>query len=142
MKKTLTALLAACMLVTCLTACSSTSTATTETAPAETTTTTTTEATTQVEEVDITFTSPILLTSGGQSADYQMINTVMEKAGMEATMNNLATSADLDGIETLVVVIGGSSKGLGAAGIDENGIHMDSIATIADVVTILPEIFA
>ena len=51
--------------------------------------------------------SPILLTSGGQSADYQMIN--------------LATSADLGDAKTLVVVAGGSSKGLGAAGIDADG---------------------
>ena len=39
--------------------------------------------------------SPILLTSGGQSADYQMIGTVMGKLGMDCTVNNLATSADL-----------------------------------------------
>ena len=38
---------------------------------------------------------PALVTSGGQSADYQMIATVMEKQDMEFTTNNLATSADL-----------------------------------------------
>ncbi len=64
---------------------------------------------------------PILVTSGGQSADYQMISTVMGKKGMDYTTNNLATSADLSGIKTLIVVVGGSSKGLGAAGIDANG---------------------
>ena len=61
---------------------------------------------------------PALVTSGGQSADYQMIATVMEKQGMEFTTNNLATSADLGDAKTLIVVVGGSSKGLGAAGID------------------------
>ena len=65
--------------------------------------------------------SPILLTSGGQSADYQMIGTVMGKLGMDYTVNNLATSADLGDAKTLVVVAGGSSKGLGAAGIDADG---------------------
>lgn len=64
---------------------------------------------------------PALVTSGGQSADYQMIATVMEKQGMDFSTNNLATSADLDGVKTLVVVVGGSSKGLGAAGIDADG---------------------
>ena len=62
--------------------------------------------------------SPILVTSGGQSADYQMIATVMGKVGMDYTVNNLATSADLGAAKTLIVVVGGSSKGLGAAGID------------------------
>ena len=61
---------------------------------------------------------PALVTSGGQSADYQMIATVMEKQDMEFTTNNLATSADLGDAKTLIVVVGGSSKGLGAAGID------------------------
>lgn len=65
--------------------------------------------------------SPILVTSGGQSADYQMIATVMGKVGMEYTTNNLATSADLGDAKTLIVVVGGSSKGLGAAGIDADG---------------------
>lgn len=64
---------------------------------------------------------PALVTSGGQSADYQMIATVMEKQGMEFTTNNLATSADLGDAKTLIVVVGGSSKGLGAAGIDADG---------------------
>ena len=61
---------------------------------------------------------PVLVTSGGQSADYQMIGTVMKKLGMDFTLNNLATSADLGSAKTLIVVVGGSSKGLGAAGID------------------------
>ena len=61
---------------------------------------------------------PALVTSGGQSADYQMIATVMEKQDMEFTTNNLATSADLGDAKTLIVV---SSKGLGAAGIDADG---------------------
>ena len=65
--------------------------------------------------------SPILVTSGGQSADYQMIATVMGKIGMDYTVANLATSADLGSAKTLIVVVGGSSKGLGAAGIDADG---------------------
>lgn len=64
---------------------------------------------------------PALVTSGGQSADYQMIATVMDKQGMEFTTSNLATSADLGDAKTLIVVVGGSSKGLGAAGIDADG---------------------
>ncbi|MBQ8648168.1 MAG: hypothetical protein IJ484_08510 [Oscillospiraceae bacterium] len=64
------------------------------------------------------FEAPILLTSGGQSADYQMIGTVMGKLEMDVEIKNLATSEDLGDAKTLIVVVGGSSKGLGAAGID------------------------
>ena len=76
---------------------------------------------------------PALVTSGGQSADYQMIATVMEKQGMDFTTNNLATSADLGDAKTLIVVVGGSSKGLGAAGIDADGAleRLDELMTAA-----------
>ncbi|MCR5826591.1 MAG: DUF6305 family protein [Oscillospiraceae bacterium] len=73
---------------------------------------------------------PALLTSGGQSADYQMIGTVMGKLGMDFTLNNLATSADLGDAKTLIVVVGGSSKGLGAAGIDADG----ELARVAELI--------
>lgn len=76
---------------------------------------------------------PALVTSGGQSADYQMIATVMEKQGMEFTSNNLAASDDLGDAKTLIVVVGGSSKGLGAAGIDADGEieRLDKLMTAA-----------
>ena len=74
--------------------------------------------------------SPILVTSGGQSADYQMIGTVMGKIGMDYTINNLATSADLGDAKTLIVVVGGSSKGLGAAGIDAD----QELARLAELI--------
>ena len=64
---------------------------------------------------------PVLLTTGGQSADYQMVGTLMKNLGMDYTMDNKATSAELGDAKTLVVVVGGSSKGLGAAGIDADG---------------------
>ena len=65
--------------------------------------------------------APILLTTGGQSADYQMVGTLMKNLGMDYTMDNKATSAELGDAKTLIVVVGGSSKGLGAAGIDADG---------------------
>ena len=74
--------------------------------------------------------SPILVTSGGQSADYQMIGTVMGKIGMDYEINNLATSADLGAAKTLIIVVGGSSKGLGAAGIDADG----ELARLAELI--------
>lgn len=63
---------------------------------------------------------PVLLTSVGQSADVDMVKVLLEKAEITPTMNKLATSADLGDNKTLVLAVGGSSKGLGAAGIDAN----------------------
>ena len=64
--------------------------------------------------------SPILLTSVGQSADVEMVKVMMDKGGLSPETNSLATEADLGDSQTLVLAIGGSSKGLGAAGIDAN----------------------
>lgn len=76
------------------------------------------------EAVDLTEAfaeTPILLTTGGQSADYQMVGTLLKNLGMDYELNNVATSADIGSAKTLIVVVGGSSKGLGAAGIDADG---------------------
>lgn len=61
---------------------------------------------------------PAFLTSVGQSADVQMVKTLLDRAGIEHEFNPLATAEELtDEYRTLILVIGGSSKGLGAAGI-------------------------
>ncbi len=61
---------------------------------------------------------PVLLTSVGQSADVEMVKSMIDKNGTEYVMNNLATPDDIGDAKTLILAIGGSSKGLGAAGID------------------------
>ena len=67
-----------------------------------------------------TLKTPILMTSAGQSADVQMFSTIAKKSGVESTARELVEADSLAAGEyqTLVVVVGGSSKGLGAAGID------------------------
>lgn len=60
---------------------------------------------------------PAYLTSVGQSADVQMVKALMEKAKIKYTFNATAKPEDLNGVKTLVLAVGGSSKGLGAAGI-------------------------
>lgn len=123
MVKKLTALLVAGVMVASLTACGGNG-GTTTTPPASNPGTSTPAASGGGEVAGLTEAfaeAPILVTSGGQSADYQMIGTVMGKLGMDYEVNNLATSADLGDAKTLIVVVGGSSKGLGAAGIDANG---------------------
>jgi hypothetical protein len=64
------------------------------------------------------FDSPLLITSAGQSADVSLASTLARKAGLEATLAKTATGQDLAGRKTLVLVLGASMKGLGAAGID------------------------
>ena len=64
------------------------------------------------------FESPILITSAGQSADANIVQTLCTKAGIVTELNVVATGEDLANVKTLVISVGGSSKGLGAAGID------------------------
>lgn len=63
------------------------------------------------------FEKPVLLTSIGQSADVQMVSVLLKKAGVEAILDKNITADKLGTDKTIVVAIGGSSKGLGAAGI-------------------------
>lgn len=62
----------------------------------------------------------ILLTSVGQSADVNVVQTLLKKCEIECDLNAVVTADGLSSYNTLVLAIGGSSKGLGAAGIDEN----------------------
>lgn len=69
-------------------------------------------------EVQPPFEQPILLTSAGQSADVQLANVLLKKAGLTFRLAKLASARDLENSRTLVLVIGASLKGLGAAGLD------------------------
>lgn len=76
---------------------------------------------TEVEETtlaDPIAEGPIALTSAGQSADVKMIETLIKKTDMDYTTDTVLTVESLGDAKTLIFAIGGSSKGLGAAGID------------------------
>ncbi|WP_315119114.1 DUF6305 family protein [uncultured Clostridium sp.] len=60
---------------------------------------------------------PAVLTSVGQSADLEMVKALMDNAQLEYTMNKVIKGSELKDEKTLVLAVGGSSKGLGAAGI-------------------------
>ncbi|HNV03235.1 MAG TPA: DUF6305 family protein [Vicinamibacterales bacterium] len=62
---------------------------------------------------------PAFVTTVGQSADIEMVKVLLERAAVPHTANAQAKAADLaaSGAKTLIVVLGGSTKGLGAAGI-------------------------
>lgn len=61
------------------------------------------------------FVEPILLTSCGQSADALMMKMLLTKDSLIFSYVPAATTADLAGRGSVLIVVGGSSKGLGAA---------------------------
>ena len=65
------------------------------------------------------FEQPVLISSAGQSADVKLVKMLAQRQGLNATTILMATPEDLTGFETLVIVPGFSSKGLGAAGISQ-----------------------
>jgi len=67
----------------------------------------------------VAFERPGLLTSVGQSSDIAIVKVVVNtQLKLDLAVKPLATAADLAGVKALVVVVGASTKGLGAAGLD------------------------
>jgi hypothetical protein len=64
------------------------------------------------------FEQPLLITSAGQNAEVQIAAVLAKRAGLDYTLAKLAGPKDLGGMKTLVLVLGTSLKGLGAAGLD------------------------
>jgi len=65
------------------------------------------------------FSQPGLVTSIGQSSDIAVVKALLNtklKLGLE--VKPLAQPVDLAGVKTLIVVLGSSTKGLGAAGLN------------------------
>lgn len=66
------------------------------------------------------YSQPVYVTSFGQSTDAAMLDTVMKRIGVEYVYNPTATADKLAGYKTVVIAVGASTKGLGAAGISES----------------------
>lgn len=66
------------------------------------------------------FAADVVLTSVGQSPDMMMVRVVLRKLKIEADSEPLLQANALTKGKVLVAVVGGSSKGLGAAGIDKD----------------------
>jgi hypothetical protein len=64
------------------------------------------------------FEQPLLITSAGQSAEVQLAAVLAKRAKLEYSLSKLATSQELQEAKTLVLSLGASLKGLGAAGLD------------------------
>ena len=62
---------------------------------------------------------PVMITSCGQSPDAFILKVMCDRIKVKVSYNALLNAEDLKGFKTLIVVMGGSAKGLGEAGIDE-----------------------
>ena len=69
------------------------------------------------------FTSPppVAITSCGQSPDAYTVSLLSKRVKLEHTFDNMLKPDALKSVKTLIIVMGGSAKGLGEAGIDEKG---------------------
>jgi hypothetical protein len=78
------------------------------------------------------FEQPLLITSAGQNAEVQIASVLAKRSGLTFALAKQATAADLKDTKTLVLVLGTSLKGLGAAGLDvdkERGRVMELLAS-------------
>lgn len=66
------------------------------------------------------FQPPALITSAGQNAEVQMVAVLAKRANLDHQLNKMATAQDISNFKTLLLVLGASLKGLGAAGLDTN----------------------
>jgi len=73
-----------------------------------------------------TYQQPFLLTSSGQAADVLILKGLCARAGVEVKYRPLANGDSLADVKAVVIVAGGSSKGLGAAKADA-GAEQDRI---------------
>lgn len=69
---------------------------------------------------DPRFEQPALITSAGQSAEVQIASVLAKRAGIAAVLGKLAGVEDLNlhNPKTIMLVMGVSMKGMGAAGLD------------------------
>ena len=72
----------------------------------------------QGQETTGIFEQPLLLTSAGQNAEVQIAAVLAKRAGLDYSLSKMAVPEDLAAAKTLVLVLGASLKGLGAAGLD------------------------
>ncbi len=61
---------------------------------------------------------PVAMTCPGQAPDGQMVKLVMGRAKIPVKYDPFLEPKDLAGHKTLILILGGSGKGLGSAGVD------------------------
>jgi hypothetical protein len=64
--------------------------------------------------------TPVFVTTAGQSADAHAVKLLLDRSKIASGYDAVAEADKISGSKTLFLVMGGSSKGLGAAGMNEN----------------------
>lgn len=72
----------------------------------------------------------VAITSVGQSSDAMMVKVLMKRLQIESDYDAVMKADALKGQKVLIAVVGGSSKGLGAAGIDKEEEKARGVALI------------
>lgn len=74
----------------------------------------------------------VAVTSVGQSPDAMMVRVLLKKAGVDCYYEAMMKPQDLEkSLKALIAVVGGSMKGLGAAGIDKEQ-ERDRVKSLLD----------
>jgi len=76
------------------------------------------ETVTQEIEVPFTCETPVAMTAPGLSPEISIVKLLAKRLNLEIKTDPLLKPEALNGFKTLIIIIGGSGKGLGAAGID------------------------
>ena len=82
--------------------------------------------------VGAAFASDVAITSVGQSPDGMMVKVLMRKLNIEPDYDAMMQTSMLKDQKVLIAVVGGSSKGLGAAGIDKEQEKARGLSLIED----------
>lgn len=69
-------------------------------------------------EVPFTAETPVAMTAPGQSPEIAIVSLLARRVNLEINSDNFLKVEGLNGMKTLIIIIGGSGKGLGAAGVD------------------------
>jgi hypothetical protein len=69
-------------------------------------------------EVPFTAETPVAITPPGQAPEIAIVSLLAGRINLEMKKDNFLDVDGLEGIKTLIIIIGGSGKGLGSAGVD------------------------
>ena len=72
------------------------------------------------QEIQVPFTCefPVAMTAPGQSPEIAIVSLLARRVELEIKTDPFLKPEALNGFKTLIIIIGGSGKGLGAAGVD------------------------
>jgi len=72
-------------------------------------------------EISFTAETPVAMTAPGQSPEIAIVGLLARRINFEIKTDNFLEVDGLEGMKTLIIILGGSGKGLGSAGVDIQG---------------------